>query len=372
MSMHQAVALAAGAVTVVLWISGPAFGQRLGRLEVPVQKSGKVVMADGSPLPEPVDIEKLCGNSGALAIARTDSGGGFVVGSGRTGQSDARVGRDGRRPGAPLAGLAPESPSAPREDTNPLDRNQKLAGCALQARLIGYQSSKIIVVDEGAFDLGTITLSRRAGVEGNLVSATGLYAPKEARKNYEKAKEAIDRKKPDQARGLLEKAVREHPTYAAAWFELGGVRQTAKDLPGARQAFEQAIQADPKYIKPYLSLAYVHNAEKNWKGCADASAAVIRLDPFDFPVAYALNALSNLRLNNDLAAEASAKKAVEMGAAPAFPEVEYTLGVIAGSRGDTRTGAEHLTRFLQLAPDHPAAGAVKQQLAQWSQPAAPK
>jgi tetratricopeptide (TPR) repeat protein len=367
-----ALVLGVGPVAASLFLSTPVFAQRLGRLEVPVQKSGKVVMADGSPLPEPVDIEKLCGGAGTIAIARTDSNGGFVVGSGRTGQSDARVGRDGSRPGAPLAGLAPPSPAVSREDQNPLDRNQKLAGCALQARLVGYESSRLIVVDEGSFDLGTITLTRRAGVEGSVVSATGLYAPKDARKNYEAAKQAISRKKPDQARTLLEKAVREHPAYAAAWFELGGVRQAARDAPGARQAFEQAIQADPKYISPYLGLAYLHNAAKDWKGCADATAAVIRLDPFDYPVAYALNALSNLRLNNDAAAEASARKAVEMGAAPAFPEVEYTLGVIAGSRGDVKTAAAHLTRFLQLAPDHAAAEAVKKQLENWGHPAAPK
>ena len=59
----------------------------------------------------------------------------------------------------------------------------------------------------------------------------------------------------------------------------------------------------------------------------------------------------------------------EMGAAAAYPEVEYALGVIAGSRGDVKAGAGHLTRFLQLAPGHPAAKAVKKQLAEWGQPA---
>ena len=368
--MHKpafARALATGSLAAFLSIPGPVFAQRLGHLEIPVQKSGKVVMADGSPLPERVDIEKLCGNSGAIAIAKTDSDGGFVVGSGRTGVSDARVGRDGRRPGAPLAGLG-ETPVISREDQNPLARDQKLAGCALQARLIGYESSKLIVVDEGKFDLGIITLTRRAGIEGTTFSATGSRAPEQARKNYEKAKQAIDRNKPDQARPLLEKAVREYPPYAAAWFELGRVRQAVRDLPGARAAFQTAIQADPKYISPYLNLALVLNAEKDWKSTAETTAAIIKLNPFDYPAAYALNAWSNLRLNNDAAAEASARKAVEMGAAQAFPEVEYTLGIVAGSRGDTAAGAGHLNNFLKLAPNHPGAEAAKKQLAEWGQP----
>lgn len=309
---------------------------------IPVQRSGKVVMADGAPLPEPVDVVSLCGSGVALPIAKTDSKGGFVVGSGRSGEADARLQRNASTPGGAAGG------------------NAQLAGCTLEARLQGYQSSSLRVTDNGAFDLGTITLSRRAGVEGSTFSATALKAPKEAQKAYEKAKQAIAKNKYDDARPLLEKAVSAYPEFAAAWTDLGKCLQTAKDLPGARNAFERAIKADPKFIIPYLHLAMVHNAERNWQATADTTAAVIKLDPFDYPAAYALNATSNLRLRNDAAAEASAKKALEFGS---FPEVEYTLGVILTGRGDAKGAIEHLSNFLKAAqPNSPAAEAVRKQI----------
>jgi hypothetical protein len=185
-------------------------------------------MSDGSPLPEPVEVVSLCGSGVAMPIAKTDSKGGFVVGSGRSGEADARMQRNSAGPGGALAG------------------NADLTGCALQGRLSGYESSTLRVTDGAQFDLGTIVLSKRSGVEGSTVSATTLQAPKEAQKAFEKAKKAIDKMKYDEARPHLEKAVADYPQFAVAWTELGKCFQMARDLPQARAAFEKAIQADPK------------------------------------------------------------------------------------------------------------------------------
>ena len=349
MNSRAVCAVLAGAMAAHLCTSSPLYAQqppRGGKMVIPVQKSGKVVMQDGSPLPEPVDVVALCGGGVALPIAKTDSKGGFVVGSGRAGESDARMQRNAAGPGGALSG------------------NAQLAGCALQARLAGYESSTLRVVDNESFDVGTIILSRRTGVEGTTFSATALKAPKDAQKAYDKAKQAMAKNKPDQAKPLLEKVVQAYPEHAAAWTDLGRVYQVSKDLPNARKAYEQAIKADPKFVTPYLHLAMVYNAEKNWQATADTTATVIKLDPVDYPAAYALNAMSNMRLNKDREAEASAKKALEIGNAAAFPEMEYILGVILSARGDNKGAAEHLNNFLKVAPNSPAAEAVKKQIAE--------
>ena len=186
------------AVTVA-FIPLSAWGQRgggrsnTGRMQIPVQKSGKVVMEDGTPPPEPVLVEATCGGAASLPVARTDSKGGFIVGHGRDAEVDARL----------------------QQGTYGSTGN--LAGCALVARLPGYESSVLRVVDSEAIDLGTIILQRPPGIEGTLYSATGRRAPKEAQKAFEKAAAAIQKKKPDQARPQLEKALEIYPDYAAAW-----------------------------------------------------------------------------------------------------------------------------------------------------------
>jgi tetratricopeptide (TPR) repeat protein len=224
-----------------------------------------------------------------------------------------------------------------------------------------------MVVDPKAVDLGTIILRRTSGGEGSTVSVTSLKAPKDARKAYDKAMKALEKRKFDEARTELEKATTSYPEYAAAWFELGRVRQYSRELGPAREAYEQAIKADPKFVKPYVQLATVLNAEKKYEELVNVTATAIKLDPVSFPAAHVLNAMGNLRLGDMKAAAASAQQAVKLDPGHAFPEAEYTLGVALGNLGDYKGAAEHLQTYLQVAPDSPGADAVKRQLAEFEQ-----
>jgi tetratricopeptide (TPR) repeat protein len=339
------------ALAAALFFPGSADAQRggsTGRMQIPVQKSGKVQMEDGTPPPESVIVEASCGSGVAVPIARTDSRGGFIVGRGRDSDVDARLQRGSTGSSA------------------------NLAGCALFARLPGYQSSAIRVVDNEAIDLGTIVLSRFAVVEGTMHSATSLRAPKDARKAFEKATQAVEKKKWNDAQPQFEKAVAIYPEYAAAWFELGRVYQGSGDLAKARNAYEQSIKADPKFVKPYFQLAGVLYQEKNWQAAADMSATVIKLDPHSFVAAYVLNAVSHFRLGNAQPAEASARQAIKLDTEHAYPEAEYTLGVILGARGQYAEAVEHLRSYLRIFPNSPAAEAVKKQVAEFEQAMGPQ
>jgi len=185
-------------------------------------------------------------------------------------------------------------------------------------------------------------LSRRSGVEGSTFSGTALKAPKDAKKNFEKAQEAIKKNKLDKARPLLEKAVAEYPEYAMAWFELGKIHQAAKDLPGrAKTPYQQAIKADAKYIYPYLHLAAVFNAQQNWEGHRGDDRAGHQAGSVRLSGRIQLQRHEPIRMGNAAEAEASAKKVVEMGAVAGIPEAEYMLGVILANRGETKAAVEH-------------------------------
>jgi superkiller protein 3 len=326
-----------------------ATAQRTGKLQVQVQKSGKVTMEDGSPPPEPVVIEALCGAAAAVPVARSDSKGGFIIGHGRDADVDARM----QRGSASSAG------------------GRNLAGCALQARLPGYRSSRLRVADSEAIDLGVIVIRRAAG-EGVAESATSQQASKDARRAFEKGTAAIGKKKWDEARTNLEKAVELYPEYAAAWFELGRASYGAGDFSRARGAYERATKADPKFVPPYIQLATVLQREKNWQAAADVSAAAIKLDPDSYPAAWVINAVTNFRLGNMSVAEAAARKAIKLEAAPQFPEIEYALGMVLAERNEFKEAAGHLRSYLRLAPNSPGADTVQARIDEFEsrQPAA--
>jgi Tfp pilus assembly protein PilF len=335
-------------VVIAIFVLPPLCAQTRQKLQIPVQMSGKVLMDDGTPPPEPVQVEVFCGSGAGVPIAFTDSKGGFVVRPAVGGNV-----MDARQPSG-RAGLGASGSGAPSVIP---------PGCSVRARLAGYESSSVVVIDSVATDLGTIVLRRIAGVEGTTTSVTGLNAPKNARQAFEKAQKAIEKKKWDQARAQLENATRIYPQYAAAWYDLGRVHQDSGDLAQARHAYEQAIAADQKYIKPYLQLATVCNQERKWHEMVGVTATVIKLNPYDFAAAYVLNAIGSFRVGDAKTAETSAREALKLDTEHAFPEAEYTLGLALGVQGDYKGAVEHLRNFLKLIPDSPSAGAVKNQLA---------
>ncbi|MCX6621870.1 MAG: tetratricopeptide repeat protein [Acidobacteria bacterium] len=128
-------------------------------------------------------------------------------------------------------------------------------------------------------DIGPVVLHRLTNIEGNTVSATSLAAPKEAQKALDKGREAVNRRKWDDAAKQFEKATVIYPRYATAWYELGRVRQRQDNVQAARTAYLQAIQADPGYVQPYVPLAHLCLAAQEWQEAVKMADEAIRLDP---------------------------------------------------------------------------------------------
>ena len=127
-------------------------------------------------------------------------------------------------------------------------------------------------------------------------------------------------------------------------------------------------------MKPrrYAPAVKIYNKEQNWRAMADVTAALIKLDPSGYPAAYVFNAMSQFRLGNLAVAEASAREAIRLDRGHVYPEAEYTLGVTLAKRGDYKGAAEHLRKYLQMAPNSPNAETVRKQLARAEELAAAK
>ena len=364
----------------------PTDQNRFPEQQRPIFISGKVALSDGSPPPDSVVIERVC-NGNPRAEAYTDSKGrfSFQLGQNQGILQDASMGSGG--PG----GFGGAGGYGGSNSNGPLGSSQSnggfggsrgglserdLMGCDIRASLPGFRSEAVSLSGRRAFDnpdIGTIILHRLANVEGVTVSAVSLLAPKDAKKAYDKGSDLLKKKKNPEAEKELEKAVEIYPKYSNAWFKLGMLRESRKDVEGARKAYAAALAADPKFINPYRQLAAISVQEQKWQDVADTTHRLIQLDPVDFPDAYFYNSVANYYLKNIDAAEKSAREAQKLDTNNRMPKTNQLLGVILAEKQDYVGAAEQIKKYLTFLPAGPEADTAKKQLSELEKvTAAPK
>lgn len=330
----------------------------------PIFLSGKVILDDGNPPPESVVIERVCG-SRITQEGYTDSKGHFSVelGRNRTMFMDASLGSaDSMDSRMDSSG----SNSANRPNIGGVTE-RSLMSCELRASLAGFRSDAVSLATRHSLDnpeVGTIILHRRANVEGLTISATTLNAPKDAKKAFEKGKEAAKKGKLDEAAKQLDKAVELYPKFALAWYERGRVYEGQDQLDKAESAYAEALKADPKLISPYERLAYIDVHKQKWQDAADTSARMIRLNPIDFPQAYFFNALANFNMKKLDEAEKSADELLKMDKQHAFVKGEHLMAVIKAQKADWQDAAVHFRAYIQYARPGDSVELAKKQLAE--------
>jgi tetratricopeptide (TPR) repeat protein len=329
--------------------------------------TGKVVLQDGTPPPDPVAIQLLCRVT-PRTVAYTDRKGNFSV------DLHDRINDvlpDASEPGRDFS-MTRANPSQ-AGSVCPNDPN--LMSASIQANLPGYQSDAVNLGSRHALDnpdVGTIFLRRRANVEGISISATSALAPKDAQKALEKARADEMKKKWSDAEKELQKAVTLYPKYAAAWHELGNVQAQQQNMDGARNSYSQALAADPKFVNPYVELATIAANEQKWPEVQTTTNRLLKLDPIDFPQAWMLNAIANYNLGNKEEAEKSAREGISRDPAHRYPRMIYLLGVLQSQRQDFNASATSLRDYLKYAPNGPDADQVRKQLVEVEKVANPE
>jgi tetratricopeptide (TPR) repeat protein len=336
-------------------------------ITAPVFLSGRVAVDDGSPLPGPVTIERVC-NGVTHAEGYTDTKGNFGIQLGNE-QGVFQDATDGIGGGGGMTGL----PGIPRTQSGmgggsslgQSASDRLLNNCELRARLGGFRSQSIILAGRRPMDnpdLGTILLHREAPGEGSTISVTTLQAPKDARKAYEKGLEYIKKNKFAEARTEYEKAVQIDQKFAAAWCELGKMQAGAEDFDMARGSFRMAIQSDPKFPVPYVELSIIAVEQKKWQEVSDLTATAIKLDPFDYPQVFLFNAAAHYNLRETDAAEKSVKEAERLDSRHQYPQIGHLYGLILAQKQDYAGAVTHLRDYLKMFPGASDAADVRTQL----------
>jgi len=347
-----------------LGTTGPTPGLSNTSINQGIYLSGKVVMEDGTPPPEPVTIERVCDTS-ARAQAYTDQKGRFSFQIGQTAGVLQDASEDATVPGTqtrPVSSIAagPNSPPSSLSDS-------RLATCELRALLAGYRSDTVNINGRHLMDdpdVGTIVLHRLANVAGTVISMTSLAAPNDARRAYEKGLIALQKHKLPEAGKDFQRAVDIYPKYAVAWYELGRIQEQDQNIAEARTCYEKALAADARFMSPYVQLAEMAAKDRNWTELADTTDRLLKLDPVDYPVAYLDNAVANLNLGRLSEAEKSARAGVKLDTSDRYPKLAQVLARILERKGDYAGAAENIRRYLELAPDAEEAAKMKIRLAE--------
>src|SRR5438477_1893934 len=324
--------------------------------------SGTVVLQDGTPPPEPVAIEKVCGGS-AHKEGYTDSKGHYQIQLGQNFElqdvsesgSSGGFGMGSRSGmGAPGNGLGGVNP-------------RELIGCELRALLPGFQSSNVMIRVEGSFGeirMDTITLQHLGGGSGTTISLTTMQAPPSARKAYEKAQKDISKENLKDAEKELDKAVQEYPKFAAAWALLGMIHQSSRQLDTATKDYTQAIASDPQYAKPYFGLAVIAANQQNWKETVRLSEQVNRLAPLAYPEAYFFSGVGSFNLGKMDGAERNLRKFLSLDTEHRRPMAVLYLGDILAKKQDFAGAVEQAKAYLTMAPNAPNSPSIREKLKQ--------
>jgi tetratricopeptide (TPR) repeat protein len=113
-------------------------------------------------------------------------------------------------------------------------------------------------------------------------------APKEARREYEKAEKALAARKLGEAREHLVKAVEQYPCYARAQTDLGAVYSQQKDYAKAEAALRKSLACDPGYVDASVELGQLLNAEKRFSEAVPVLEQATRLSPGSWQFYYEL------------------------------------------------------------------------------------
>jgi tetratricopeptide (TPR) repeat protein len=242
-----------------------------------------------------------------------------------------------------------------------------MLNCELRANLAGFRSDRVDLSKTDAtenFDVGSIVLHPLKEGEGNSISTTSLQAPKNATKAYESGLQSLAKNKPEEAAKDFEKAVAVYPNYADAWTTLGKLREQQKSFGPAKEAFLKAVEADPKLVFPLTELGFFAAEQHQWEESARYLDQALKLDPIRYPEAWYAEAVADYNLKLYDAAEAGVREYIRLNPKNLNPRAHYLLGITLIQKKDRAAAAAELKTFIEMEPNAPDIGTLKEQLAE--------
>ena len=176
---------------------------------------------------------------------------------------------------------------------------------------------------------------------------TTLKVPSKARGEYEKACDASQKKKFEEAEQHLRRAIDKYKDYSAAWVMLGVVLDEQHKEQEARDACSQATTIDAKYFPAYLCLAEFSARNQEWARLLDQANAALGLNSENDGYAHYYRAMASFYLNNLVDAQQNALQAAEIDLNHNYLPLYFLLAQIYAAQGDKVSAAAQLRVALK-------------------------
>jgi len=202
-----------------------------------------------------------------------------------------------------------------------------------------------------------------AAVRSTTVSVTRLKVPSNARIEYEKACDASNKNKFEEAEQHARSAIDKFQDYSAAWVMLGVILEEQHKAQQASDACSHVAAIDATYLPAYLCAAEVSARNREWGQVLNAADLALGLKSEGDPYANYYRAMAYLHMNNPVEAKKSALQAVEIDANHNEPSFYLLLAEIYEREGDSANAIAQLQQFLKHPADRQQEDAAKRFLA---------
>jgi Flp pilus assembly protein TadD len=196
------------------------------------------------------------------------------------------------------------------------------------------------------------------------VSVTSLQVPGKAKGEYQKACQANNKNKFEDAERHAHNAIDKFQNYAAAWVLLGVLLEEQHKRPEAHDACVRAASIDSKYMPAYLCQAELSTRSQEWEQVMNLASLSLGLNSAGDGYAYYYRATALFHTNNLADAKKSALQAAEIDVDHSEIPLYFLLAQIYEAEGDKANAATQLRQILKHHTDRQQEDAAKQYLAQ--------
>lgn len=207
--------------------------------------------------------------------------------------------------------------------------------------------------------------NRNADPGRDSVSVHELAIPKQARREYQSAEEALGRRDVPAAVAHLKRALELAPQFSAAWNHLGTIAYQAGEFVQAEADFRKGFEADPASFAPLVNLGGVLINLSKWDEALACNQRAVLKNPKD--------ALANSQLGMVYfytgqldSAEKDLTEAKQIDPAH-FSHPQLLLAEIHLRRNEPAAAARELEDLLRQHPDLANAAKIKAQITRLEQ-----
>ena len=198
-----------------------------------------------------------------------------------------------------------------------------------------------------------------AAAAGGVISAADVYErPATTKSLFQKAEDAVGKKKYDQAVDLLKQVLEADKNDFQAWTALGSIYFAEQKLDDAAGAYQKAIEVHPTSPRAYINLGRVLSAQKKFEAAVEPLTKAVELQPTSGDANYLLGECY-LQLRKGSKAIPYHSEAANKGR----PDAHLRLGWLYNAAGMKDKAAIEYEEYLKKNPNSPDRDKLKEYIA---------